>query len=268
MRLNWPDNRVEGSERITITLTGDLMGSAMTNLDSLVRQPTGCGEQNMILMAPQVYVWDYLFATDQLEPSIKSKLIKNIHTGYTREQEYKHTTPRTNYGAFSAFGDSDDSPSMWLTSFVASVFIDVLDIEDQLGVNIVDPEVIKDAINWMLDQQAGSDGHFPIVGRVIHTDMKGGVTETDSMTCFVAVPLIKAKHATTNTNKILEDESIPVVKKTITKVYNIVNGYLTRDLKTDEIYPMTICTYALTLLTAEDNNIIANGSIDTIKRQL
>merc|ERR1719354_1441484 len=62
MGLNWPDNRVAGSEEIIVSLSGDLMGATIASLDYLITQPTGCGEQNMVLTAPQVYAYKYLVA--------------------------------------------------------------------------------------------------------------------------------------------------------------------------------------------------------------
>lgn len=48
------------------SVTGDLMGQAMGNLQSLLQMPTGCGEQTMIGFAPDVFVLDYLTATNQV----------------------------------------------------------------------------------------------------------------------------------------------------------------------------------------------------------
>ena len=42
------------------------MGPALSNLDHLVRMPTGCGEQNMVGFTPNIYVLKYLTATGQL----------------------------------------------------------------------------------------------------------------------------------------------------------------------------------------------------------
>lgn len=44
---------------------GDLLGPSISGLDSLVQMPFGCGEQNMINFAPNVYVLQYLEASRQ-----------------------------------------------------------------------------------------------------------------------------------------------------------------------------------------------------------
>uniref|UniRef100_Q7M430 Alpha-2-macroglobulin (Fragments) n=1 Tax=Limulus polyphemus TaxID=6850 RepID=Q7M430_LIMPO len=56
----------KGSARGYVSITGDLMGPAIKNLDHLVRLPTGCGEQNMIKFVPNIFVLDYLTATGSI----------------------------------------------------------------------------------------------------------------------------------------------------------------------------------------------------------
>lgn len=48
------------------------MGSILNNLDNLVRQPTGCGEQNMVKFAPIVSVSRYLITTYQMTPKLRN----------------------------------------------------------------------------------------------------------------------------------------------------------------------------------------------------
>lgn len=45
--------------------TGDILGPSISGLDSLIQMPHGCGEQNMINFAPNIYVLEYLAATGQ-----------------------------------------------------------------------------------------------------------------------------------------------------------------------------------------------------------
>lgn len=50
-------------------------------MSGLVRLPMGCGEQNMVLFTPNIYVTQYLEATNQLEMSIKTKAINFMKNG-------------------------------------------------------------------------------------------------------------------------------------------------------------------------------------------
>lgn len=52
---------------------GDILGSSMNNLDNLVRMPYGCGEQNMVNFAPNIYVMKYLQTVNQLTKALENK---------------------------------------------------------------------------------------------------------------------------------------------------------------------------------------------------
>uniref|UniRef100_A0A8C4VEX1 Alpha-2-macroglobulin n=1 Tax=Gopherus evgoodei TaxID=1825980 RepID=A0A8C4VEX1_9SAUR len=77
---------------------GDILGTAMQNLQQLLQMPFGCGEQNMVLFAPNIYVLDYLNKTGQLSEETKSKTIGYLVT-YQTQLKYKHQD-----GSYSTFG--------------------------------------------------------------------------------------------------------------------------------------------------------------------
>lgn len=54
-------------------LLGDVMGPTLNNLDKLLRLPFGCGEQNMIHFAPNVFVLKYLQKTRQLSSEVENE---------------------------------------------------------------------------------------------------------------------------------------------------------------------------------------------------
>jgi alpha-2-macroglobulin len=53
----------------------------MQNLQNLLQMPYGCGEQNMVLFVPNIYVLNYLNETQQLTEKIKSKAISYLING-------------------------------------------------------------------------------------------------------------------------------------------------------------------------------------------
>lgn len=63
---------------------GDILGPSISGLDSLIQMPYGCGEQNMIKFAPNIYVLQYLIAVDQADQDITDKatdhMLKGKHT--------------------------------------------------------------------------------------------------------------------------------------------------------------------------------------------
>lgn len=62
-------------------LSGDLLGPSINGLSSLIKMPYGCGEQNMINFAPNVYILQYLSKTGQLREDIKSKAVSFMRKG-------------------------------------------------------------------------------------------------------------------------------------------------------------------------------------------
>ena len=50
-------------------------------VDSLLRLPYGCGEQNMVNFAPSIYIVKYLSSVEQLSESIENKAKNIMRTG-------------------------------------------------------------------------------------------------------------------------------------------------------------------------------------------
>ena len=69
---------------VTICL-GELLGSTMNNLGRLLRTPSGCGEQNMLSFAPDVFVTLYLHTADLLDATTREKAFKHFQDGYSNE---------------------------------------------------------------------------------------------------------------------------------------------------------------------------------------
>lgn len=60
--------------------TGDILALSIGHLDSLVQMPLGCGEQNMIHLAPSIYVLQYLDKSTQDKQELRNKAV-----GYLKE---------------------------------------------------------------------------------------------------------------------------------------------------------------------------------------
>jgi len=58
---------------IALIVLGDIMGPSLKGYDKIVRLPTGCGEQNMVNFAPNIYVIKYLNSTDLQVDNIVNK---------------------------------------------------------------------------------------------------------------------------------------------------------------------------------------------------
>lgn len=68
--------------------TGDVMGPTLNNLDNLLRLPFGCGEQNMIHFAPNVFVLKYLQKTKQLSHEVESEATDYLVQGNLRHEPF------------------------------------------------------------------------------------------------------------------------------------------------------------------------------------
>ncbi|MBI1388350.1 MAG: alpha-2-macroglobulin [bacterium] len=170
---------VPDSERLRVAVTGSLLGQSMTGLGDLVGMPYGCGEQNMIFLAPDVEVLRYLRATGQSNPELRAQLEYFITTGYQRELTFQHDD-----GSFSAFGEQDEEGSLWLTSFVLSVFSKAREVY------AIDDAVLAEAAGWIVSHQK-DDGSWPPVGLVIHQEMDGGVEGDLALTAYVVNALLE-----------------------------------------------------------------------------
>ncbi len=175
-----PFNAVDDSARTLVSVTGSYVAQTIDGLEGLLKMPFGCGEQNMILFAPNVFVANYLRDTEQIKPEIMAKAENLMLTGYQRELTYRRAD-----GSFSAFGDSDKDGSLWLTAFVLKTF------SQARGMIHIDPDVLESASSWILSHQR-SDGSFEPVGFLHHQELLGGLQGNTALTAYVAIALMEA----------------------------------------------------------------------------
>ncbi|CAK6443698.1 unnamed protein product [Pipistrellus nathusii] len=181
LSLKVPSNVVEGSARATYSVLGDILSSAMQNLQNLLRMPYGCGEQNMVLFVPNIYVLNYLNETRQLTENIKSKAINHLISGYQRQLNYKH-----NDGSYSTFGEHGGTSqgNTWLTAFVLKAF-------SQARSHIfVEDSHITNSLTW-LSQKQRENGCFQRSGSLLNNAMKGGVDDEVTLSAYITIALLE-----------------------------------------------------------------------------
>lgn len=88
MIKRWPETITEhvGQQILTLSYpillyTGDILGLSVSNLDSLVQLPLGCGEQSMIHFAPSIYVLQYLDKSTLDSKEIRSRALAYLTEG-------------------------------------------------------------------------------------------------------------------------------------------------------------------------------------------
>ncbi|XP_015826901.3 C3 and PZP-like alpha-2-macroglobulin domain-containing protein 8 isoform X1 [Nothobranchius furzeri] len=219
--LGVPQNMVPGSEKATTYMIGDVMGPTLNNLDKLLRLPFGCGEQNMIHFAPNVFVLKYLQKTMQLSSEVENEATDYLLQGYQRQLTYKRQD-----GSYSAFGERDSSGSMWLTAFVLKSFA------QSRAFIFIDPEELCAAKSWLIRHQR-DDGSFPAMGRILNKDLQGGIHGKISLTAYVVAALLETGMTT-------EEEKVAVAK---------AKGFLeSNTYSADDPYTTALSAYALSLL--------------------
>jgi CD109 antigen len=181
-----PPFAVADSGRAYIALTSSYLTQTIEGLEELIQMPFGCGEQNMMMFAPDVFITKYLGESGQLKPEIMAKAEKLMITGYQRQLTYRRSD-----GSFSAFGQSDDEGSLFLTAFVLKSFSQAKDLM------YIDDSVLEEAKEWITAHQ-NSDGSFDPVGFVHHQEMIGGLQGKTALTAYVATALMEAGENTSS----------------------------------------------------------------------
>ncbi|KAJ8318519.1 hypothetical protein KUTeg_003610 [Tegillarca granosa] len=210
----------------------DVNAPTMANLGNLLRRPTGCGEQTIINLAPNIFATRYLKVTNQLTESFKKKAIEHMIYGRDNELRWQRSD-----GSFSAWGNRDSSGSM-ITAYVAMSFQQAKDIIH------IDKSILTRAVDWIIRRQY-TTGYFPEPGRVIHVSMQGGATSSRATyTAFVLIAL-------------LEIDDIPEYKNKITTAANKAKQYIESQISTiTDNYSLSLCAYALKLTKSTKANIL------------
>uniref|UniRef100_A0A667YR39 Alpha-2-macroglobulin bait region domain-containing protein n=1 Tax=Myripristis murdjan TaxID=586833 RepID=A0A667YR39_9TELE len=220
--LDLPENIIPESAHGSLSVLGDILGRALNNLDGLLRMPYGCGEQNMALLAPNIYILEYLTNTNQMTKAIKEKATGFLTSGYQRQLNYKHQD-----GAYSTFGSG--SGNTWLTAFVLKSFVKAKTFV------YIDPEVIDHSKTWLEGKQR-TNGCFQQLGKLFNNRMKGGVNDEVTLSAYVTAALLEANmsvsHSRMSGSLTCLKESISSLSNTYTRALLAYVFTLAGDMKT------------------------------------
>ncbi|XP_056119468.1 alpha-2-macroglobulin-like [Rhinichthys klamathensis goyatoka] len=219
--LTLPKDVIEGSARSSVSVIGDILGRALRNLHGLLRMPYGCGEQNMAVLSPNIYILQYLENTEQLTSAIRERATGFLKSGYQRQMNYKHLD-----GSYSTFGYGDGNT--WLTAFVLRSF------GRAQKYIFIDPEIIQGAKNWLISRR-DSDGCFIQQGSLFNNRMKGGVNDNVTMTAYITASLLELETPVTD----------PVVSKGLSCLRSVIE-----DVK--NIYTTALLAYTFSLAKDTD----------------
>ncbi|XP_034434990.1 complement C3-like [Hippoglossus hippoglossus] len=174
---------VTGRGKIAPMVENAISGQSM---GSLIYQPAGCGEQNMIHMTLPVIAATYLDKTNQWEAvgfEKRNKALQHIQTGYKNELAFRKYD-----GSFAVW--AHHKSSSWLTAYVTKVFAMVN------GLMVVNTNVICDAVKYLILNAQQYDGVFREVGNVNDGEMMGDVRGSESeasMTAFILIAMQESR---------------------------------------------------------------------------
>uniref|UniRef100_A0A673I2F4 Alpha-2-macroglobulin-like n=1 Tax=Sinocyclocheilus rhinocerous TaxID=307959 RepID=A0A673I2F4_9TELE len=233
VNLTLPKDVIEGSARSTVSVIGDILGRALSNLHGLLQMPYGCGEQNMAILSPNIYILQYLENTEQLTSAIRERATGFLKSGYQRQMNYRHIS-----GAYSTFGHGDENT--WLTAFVLRSF------GKAQKYIFIDPQIIQSAKEWLISRR-DSDGCFIQQGRLFNNRMKGGVNDNVTMTAYITASLLELETPVTVTAVSLcfFSSQDPVVTKGLSCLKSVIE-----DVK--NTYTTALLTYTFSLARDAD----------------
>ncbi|XP_029028275.1 alpha-2-macroglobulin-like protein 1 [Betta splendens] len=227
-----PKNMIVGSARGSVSVLGDILGRALQNLDGLLQMPSGCGEQNMALLAPDIYILQYLTDTNQLTTATREKATKFLISGVQRQFNYKD-----NAGAYSTFGSGPGNT--WLTAFVVRCFVKAQSFI------YIDPTTIDQSKTWLIGKQK-TTGCFEMSGKLFHSTMKGGVADEVSLSAYITAAFLEM--------------DMPVDSPVMTNSLSCLRNYT----KINDTYTTALLAYVFTLAGDMETRSLLLQQLDTV----
>ncbi|XP_026138188.1 alpha-2-macroglobulin-like isoform X2 [Carassius auratus] len=184
VELTFPKNMIAGSGRATVSVLGDILGRALRNLDGLLRMPYGCGEQNIAVLSPNIYILQYLENTEQLTSAIREKATGFLKSGYQRQLNYENSD-----GSYTTFKKGEGNT--WLTAFVLRTF------GKAQRYIFIDPQKIQNIKQWLIRHQRPA-GLYETRGKLFNNRMKGGVSDNVTITAYITASLLELNTSVTD----------------------------------------------------------------------
>ncbi|XP_063957110.1 complement C3-like [Lytechinus pictus] len=228
--ISLPVDSIPETESCSVKLIGTLLGTIATDpiqgVENLVQQPTGCGEQTMIRLAPTLFVYKYLQAVGEDTGDQEELLTEYIKNGVAREITY-----RQHNGAYAAW--TNRAGSTWLTAFVVKIFSQAKQFNA-----LNDESHVEGSVNWLIDENQQVGGEFHENNQVIHQEMIGAVKGDTSRTAFVLISLLEGRN-------LLDSLKNEKINNSISLAIQFLHNQLENGLP--RMYDKAIVTYALAM---------------------
>ncbi|CAM9437423.1 unnamed protein product [Lampetra planeri] len=231
---------VPNSDVLTfISVKGDELAETMVNcldaksISHLIQVPSGCGEQNMIRMAPTTLTLIYLDSVQEwgkIGLNRREEAIAFLKQGYSRELGYRKAD-------YSYAAETSRPSSTWLTAFVVKVY------SLAKRVIIVDNQELCGPVKWIIKNRQNSDGSYRENTPIMTRHMQGGVGGFEghvSMTAFILIGIQQAQEYCGDTVLNYQQSMNRAVQFLASKVSGL-----------QSVYTMAIAAYALALQDPE-----------------
>ncbi|XP_057206530.1 alpha-2-macroglobulin [Triplophysa rosa] len=163
----------------------DILGRALQNLHGLLQMPYGCGEQNIAVLSPNIYILQYLENTEQLTSEIREKAIGYLKNGYQRQLNYENSED----GSYTTFSHGEGNT--WLTAFVLRTF------GKAQRYIFIELEKIERSKRWLMHHQQ-TDGCYKSKGKLFNNRMKGGVSDSVTISAYITASLLELNMSVTD----------------------------------------------------------------------
>ncbi|XP_072051761.1 complement C3-like [Amphiura filiformis] len=200
--LTMPEDAVPNTAECDINLIGSILGPVAStviaglNTGDFLHLPGGCGEQNMIYTAPNVYIYKYLKSIGKVTNETETKATQNIEDGYAHQTQ-NYQTPE---GAFKVYNTQNHPENSWLTAFVLRVFCEAQKVTNAF---VDEKNVICKGMSWLAGIQK-ADGSFEFTYR-INSYLMGFVVEPIPLTAYVLITFSECDCVTLDTSEAMRD---------------------------------------------------------------
>ncbi|CAN2390633.1 hypothetical protein PRIEUP_LOCUS670, partial [Pristimantis euphronides] len=180
------ENAVEGTKSVKIGVMGNLLGRSLEYPESMIREPTGCGEQIHGTLAPLPLIYDFLNETGRLTEDMSAKLKLFMRIGYMRLLPVRNRN-----GGFSVF------PNGEVNTLLTVLILDTMQaIKKHVDVDV--DGIINQGLVFLERRLDKNTGAFKSQGTMFNNGLTSGSDDVP-FTAIVVTILLRSIYAATAT---------------------------------------------------------------------
>lgn len=237
LNFSIPKNVIPNTEKVEVSIMGDLLSPAISHLNQLIHLPTGCGEQNLMYLMSSIITLKYLRGNQGIRV-IENEALDMLEKHYQDQLHFRKSD-----GSFIAFGNKEEPSSVWLTAYSLLALVQAKEFI------YVDPAIFSKGFEWLASNQQ-RNGSFTEIGPIIFKDIQYGDENSLSLTAFVVLTF--SKH-----NKFIDSQETLKYKQIIDKGLDYIARYMNTQSPT---FSVALCSYVMFI----NNHIIRQNAFDLL----